>query len=420
MLLLVAVADLNIQAANYPVGILAGVSTATLLLRKGMHSMIGKLKAGKPDITDKELLDALKEDITSDEALRQSLNEKGYSSIDDVEFEMLDGSKKRFDDIAQEEIEHAKLPDAEQKKNEAEQETAHNNAVKPEKKDKPGQEEETAKPKENTLEPKPDIKQEKKIEYWSDDQLKHKPGNPEYLEIMLNGDPKQIITLKREEGGDWIVQRWTLEANNNNKLTNDEILERVPERFRGRDMSIEELKNYLWSIDESTTMSDVENKGVKALFRGTTRSNADNSIFPGNTNSINEPATSVSTDPVKATIFGIESQTNNPGSKGVLQIAIPQELTNVAFNPGNYRLEKELELILKIKPEEFSKLTQIEISIDEARIAIKDVFEIDLPTRINRDESTKLLETLPESSLQKSFDFYLYVLKLKGKSNDIK
>ncbi|MCA6362013.1 MAG: DUF4157 domain-containing protein, partial [Bacteroidetes bacterium] len=52
LLLLIAVADLNIQAANYPAGILAGVSTATLLLRKGLRGMINKLKANNPGISD--------------------------------------------------------------------------------------------------------------------------------------------------------------------------------------------------------------------------------------------------------------------------------------------------------------------------------------------------------------------------------
>jgi hypothetical protein len=43
---------------------------------------------------------------------------------------MPDGSKKKFDEIAQEEIDHSKLPDEERKKIEAEQEAA----LKPEQK----------------------------------------------------------------------------------------------------------------------------------------------------------------------------------------------------------------------------------------------------------------------------------------------
>ncbi|MCU0433087.1 MAG: hypothetical protein MUC87_06505 [Bacteroidia bacterium] len=162
--------------------------------------------------------------------LTKSLQEKGLTSIDDVEFEMPDGSKKKFDEIAQEEIDHSKLPDEERRKIEAEQEEE----LKPEQNEKATTEDETVKPKEETPEIKPEITSEKRIEYWAEDQLTHEPGNPEYLKIMLNGDPKQIITLKREKDKDWIVQRGTKEANDNNKLTNEEILERVPERYRNK------------------------------------------------------------------------------------------------------------------------------------------------------------------------------------------
>ncbi|MCA6364927.1 MAG: hypothetical protein IM638_17985, partial [Bacteroidetes bacterium] len=48
----------------------------------------------------------------------------------------------------------------------------------------------------------------------------------------LNGDPKQIITLRRDEGRDWFVQRSTEDARKKNKLMDAEILERVPERYR--------------------------------------------------------------------------------------------------------------------------------------------------------------------------------------------
>jgi hypothetical protein len=251
LLLLVAFADLQIQAVNYPAGILAGVSTATLLLRKGMRGMIGKLKAKNPGISDKELLDELKKTIHSDGELNRSLKEKNFNSIDEVDFEMPDGSKKKFDEIAQEEIDHSKLPDEERKKIEAEQEAE----LKPEQKEKITTEDETVKPKEETPEIKPEITSEKKIEYWAEDQLTHVPGNPEYLKIMLNGDPKQIITLKREKDKDWIVQRGTKEANDNNKLTNEEILERVPEKYRKKSETINPNEDVT-----QNTSNEVENK----------------------------------------------------------------------------------------------------------------------------------------------------------------
>jgi hypothetical protein len=257
LLLLIAVADLNIQAANYPAGILAGVSTATLLLRKGLRGMINKLKAKNPAISDNELLDALKKSIHDDAELTQSLNEKELNSIDDVEFEMPDGSKKKFDEIAQEEIDHTKKPEAEQKKIEAEQEAAHSNKVEKEAEDKTEkpQEEETAKPKEEVTQPNPEIVPEKKIEYWKDEQLTHIPGNPEYLKITLNGDPKQIITLRRDEGGDWFVQRSTEDARKKNKWMDKDILERVPERYRNKTETINPNEDVT-----QNTSNEVENK----------------------------------------------------------------------------------------------------------------------------------------------------------------
>ncbi len=103
---------------------------------------------------------------------------------------------------------------------------------KSEEKEKTKAEEETVKPKEDVPEAKPEIILDKKIEYWNEQQLKHKTGNPEYLEVMLNGDPKQIITLRRDDGGDWFVQKSSEEARKNNKLMDAEILERVPERYK--------------------------------------------------------------------------------------------------------------------------------------------------------------------------------------------
>jgi hypothetical protein len=170
---------------------------------------------------------------------------------------MPDGSKKKFDELAQEEIDHTKKPEAEQKKIEAEQEAAHSNKVEKEAEDKTEkpQEEETAKPKEEVTQPKPEIVPEKKIEYWAEDQLKYRPGNPEYLEIMLNGDPKQIITLRRDEGRDWFVQRSTEDARKKNKWMDKDILERVPERYRNKTETINPNEDVT-----QNTSNEVENK----------------------------------------------------------------------------------------------------------------------------------------------------------------
>ncbi len=170
-----------------------------------------------------------------------------------------------------------------------------------------------------------------------------------------------------------------------------------------------ELKAFLTTIDETTTIAKLEEKGIKSFFRGTTRSKADNSLFPRNPNS-QAFGISTSTDPIKATIFAIESATRNGSYKGVLQIGLPSELRNIKLNaPNVYRCEKELEIVLQTSADNFANLSKIEISSEDARKLIKEVYGIDLPSKIYRDglnNSDELLETLFPSKLDKAFEFY--------------
>jgi len=46
------------------------------------------------------------------------------------------------------------------------------------------------------------------------------------------------------------------------------------------------------------------------------------------------------------------------------------------------------------------------ISIDDGRKLIKEVYGVDLPSTLRRDYADELLETIPESSLEKAFQFY--------------
>ncbi|HEY8936098.1 MAG TPA: hypothetical protein VIM65_12790, partial [Cyclobacteriaceae bacterium] len=127
---------------------------------------------------------------------------------------------------------------------------------------------------------------------------------------------------------------------------------------------------------------------------------------------------STSTDPVKATIFAIESASENKDYIGILQIGLPNELRNFKLSPPNYyRYEKELEVIFNIRAEEFEKLSKVEISINDARKLVKEVFNIDLPASLRQEtgESLRLLEELPASSLEKSFEFYEKAVKYSTK-----
>ncbi|MCJ1805957.1 hypothetical protein MRP92_03405 [Flavobacterium covae] len=171
-----------------------------------------------------------------------------------------------------------------------------------------------------------------------------------------------------------------------------------------------ELKAFLNTIDETTTIAQLEQKGIKSFFRGTTRSKADNALFPGNPNS-QAFGISTSTDPIKATIFSIESATSNGAYKGVLQIGLPNDLRNIALSAPNYRVAKELEVVLNTPANNFANLSKVEISVENARKLVKEVYEVDLPSNLSRNYADELLETIPESSLDKAFEFYQKALQ---------
>ena len=153
-------------------------------------------------------------------------------------------------------------------------------------------------------------------------------------------------------------------------------------------------------------MLEVHEKGIESLFRGTTRSKTDNTLFPGNPNS-QAFGISTSTDPIKATIFAIEGATSNGSYKGVVQMGLTGgSLKNITLSAPNYRVAKELEVILNTPAANFSNLAQVEISVDNARKLVKEVYGVDLPATISRSYSDELLETITESSLEKAFEFY--------------
>jgi hypothetical protein len=174
-----------------------------------------------------------------------------------------------------------------------------------------------------------------------------------------------------------------------------------------------DLIAFLECINETTPMAELEQKGIKALFRGVTRRKTDNWLYPGNPNSIAN-GISTSTDPVVATLFAIESATDNPTFKGSVQAGIPKDLLNLALTAPNRRWDKELEAIINAPANDFANSAKIEISVEDARKLVKEVFGLDLPARISFDDPANvayLTSTLPKSSLEKSLEFYLKSIK---------
>ena len=124
--------------------------------------------------------------------------------------------------------------------------------------------------------------------------------------------------------------------------------------------TVEELIEFLNKIDESVLATELEQYGIEALFRGTTK-NAQGELFAGNANSIAYGA-STSTDPIRAVIFGIESATEFR-QKGFLQIFVPKNLEGLNLQSSNaYRFDLELEIIVKTSPENLSKFVRIVVS----------------------------------------------------------
>jgi hypothetical protein len=180
--------------------------------------------------------------------------------------------------------------------------------------------------------------------------------------------------------------------------------------IRNTDDLIEVLEN----VTDVNTVAQLEQKGIKSFFRGTTRSKADGTLFPGNPNSqLN--GISTSTDPVRGTIFAIESATANPNFKGVLQMGLPADLGDLKLVSPNGRANIELEAIMNVSADNFSNLAKVEIPIDEARRLVKEVFDIDLQSTISRQLSDDLLETLPVSDLNKSLEFYQKAIQFSTK-----
>jgi len=177
--------------------------------------------------------------------------------------------------------------------------------------------------------------------------------------------------------------------------------------------TVEELIEFLGKVDQNVMAEDLEKVGIQALFRGTTRS-LNGELFTGNINSI-EYGASTSTDPIRAVIFGIESS-SKPGTKGVLQIYVPKDLKGLNLQATNYRVSKELEVIVNTSPENLSNFAVKEISIEDARKLVNELYGIDIPKTITSNSipsSNMLLEETKKLTPKEAQDFYKKIIKLK-------
>ncbi len=87
-------------------------------------------------------------------------------------------------------------------------------------------------------------------------------------------------------------------------------------------------------------------------------------------------------------------------------MGLPVDLGDLKLVAPNRRVNIELEAILKISADDFTNLSKVEISVEDSRKLVKEVYDIDLPSSIDSGLSRELLENLEVSSLEKSLEFY--------------
>jgi hypothetical protein len=174
----------------------------------------------------------------------------------------------------------------------------------------------------------------------------------------------------------------------------------------GRVLSVDELKVFLDKITDATTIAQLEENGIKALFRGTTR-NSEGILFPGNPNTIAN-GIPTSTDPLVATIYAVESATEY-GVRGVVQIALLDNLNGLKLLAPSRRVQYELEVILNTSADNFSKTSIIEISVDDACRLIKEIYGKNIPSKIYKnsfDNAVNMTRDLEHSTLEQAYNFY--------------
>ncbi len=144
------------------------------------------------------------------------------------------------------------------------------------------------------------------------------------------------------------------------------------------------------------------------FFRGTSEG------YAGNRTSQILGLTSVSTDPLVATIFATQSQTRH-GVTGVVHVAMQNDLIGLRFVEGHPAYsELELEFRLEVHPEEFSKRASITLTAQQAREILKDM-TIELPTKIySHGAITETLRHTPRLRLAQIQTFWQKALELKS------
>jgi len=227
-----------------------------------------------------------------------------------------------------------------------------------------------------------------------------------YVKVVNNSNEFYVLELKT--GNHILSSKYA-------NPTTEELQNAFKELVKGAKnevLSVEKLKVFLDNVNENTTVAELEEKGIKVFFRGTTRS-ADGTISPGAENSVNFSASSTSTDPLVSIIFAIENFSANTSRSGVIEMIVPSNVKDLKLLGPNRRVDTELEVIFNVKPEEFSNYVKVEISLEDAkRLAEEMIVTEKLPERIlGVTRANQIVDGLPKTSLELSQKFYEKSLK---------
>lgn len=142
---------------------------------------------------------------------------------------------------------------------------------------------------------------------------------------------------------------------------------------------------------------------VNFLFRGTSEG------FNGSNASQQLGVTPTSSDPVVATIFALNSK--NYG-KGILQIALPQDLKGVQYT-GNVLQSLEKEIGVGMAPAQFTLKASTTITADQAVGILKNM-GIKLPTTVKLENLSEVIRNTPRLTPNQIQEFYKQARLIKS------
>jgi len=150
-------------------------------------------------------------------------------------------------------------------------------------------------------------------------------------------------------------------------------------------------------LTDNEIAQQIDVLGDVHLFRGTSVG------YPGNPVLQKLGITPASTDPLVATVFGLESKA--VGGNPILLFGERARFEQ-GIDLGNVRSVLEREVQVNMAPSEFAKQAPYQVSIDTARQALIDMKVVELPPVINTShEATRILEATPRLTPEQIREF---------------